>query len=297
LHGTLLRHYLAPLAQERQAYEFYHESDIGLNAVREFARRTFERPERFIEQTHSIAKHLYSVSNHPSIAGGEVITILYRDVRVEQQPRFAIGIYKIEERESFLDVVEERGRLNLVEYRGIPVRIQKGVLILEGAEEVFSKEAGSSVAQYWAESFLKVRPARTPVASAKAAATLLKEVNERIDVESRLSLRHDFEQLVSDGDSLSFGSIREVGDQYLGEGGTAEILGALEARNGFSIPDDYPIEAAVLKRQARAVSREFNIMDGVSLLVANGKVRLQACGLQRTKKGARITIDLDMGGE
>ncbi len=63
LHGTLLRHYLAPLAQERLANEFYHESDIGLNAVRQFSLRTFERPQDFVSHSQSVAKHLYSVSN------------------------------------------------------------------------------------------------------------------------------------------------------------------------------------------------------------------------------------------
>ena len=294
LHGTLLRHYLAPLAQERLANEFYHESDIGLNAVRQFSCRIFERPQDFVSHTQSVAKHLYSVSNHPSVTGGELISIFFRDVRVNGEPRSAVGIYKIEERESFLDVVEESGKLNLVEHRGIPVRIQKGALILEGTDEVFSKEAGNNIAKYWTESFLKVRPMRTPAASAKLAANLIKQVNERLEVDSRLSLRHGFEELVNDGESLSFSSIREVGDQYLGADATAEIMGVLEARNGFSVPDDYQIETALLRKQAKSVSRQFSIMDGVSLILTAGGVRLQGCGLQKTKTGTRITIDLNV---
>ncbi len=294
LHDTLLRHYLAPLAQERLANEFYHESDIGLNAVHQFSQRIFERPLDFVSHTQNVAKHLYSVTNHPSVSGGELISILYKDVRVNEESRSAVGIYKIEERESFLDVVEESGKLNLVEHRGIPTRIQKGALILEGTNEVFSKEAGNNIAMYWTESFLKVRPMRTQAASTKLAANLIKEVNERLEVDSRLALRHGFEELVNHGESLSFRSIREVGDQYLGANATAEILGVLEERNGFSVPDDYQIDAALLRRQAKSVSRQFSIMDGVSLILTLGGVRLQGCGLQKTRTGTRITIDLNV---
>ncbi len=294
LHGTLLRHYLAPLAQERLANEFYHESDIGLNAVRQFSLRTFERPQDFVSHSQSVAKHLYSVSNHPSVAGGELILILYRDVRVNEESRAAVGIYKIEERESFLDVVEESGKLNLVEHHGIPVRIQKGALILEGADQVFSREAGNNVAKYWAESFLKIRPMRTPTASAKFAANLIKAVNDRLEVDSRLSLRRGLEELVKEGESLFFSSIRDVSDRYLGSDATAEIMGALEERNGFSVPDDYQIATALLRKQAQSVSRQFSIMDGVNLILTADGVRLQGCGLEKTKTGTRITIDLDV---
>lgn len=293
LHGTLLRNYLAPLAQERFANEFYHESDIGLNAVHQFSLRIFDSPQEFVSHTQSVAKHLYSVSNHPSVAGGELISILYRDVKVNEESRSAIGIYKIEERESFFDVVEESGKLNLVEHRGIPIRIQKGALILEGANELFLREAGSNTSKYWTESFLKARPLRTPAASAKLAANLVKEINKRIEVDSRLSLRHGLEELVNDGELLSFRSIREIGDQYLGAETTAEIIEILEERTGFSIPDDYHVEAALLKKQANSISTRFSIMDGVSLVLTDSSVRLQGCELQKTKNGTRITIDLN----
>lgn len=294
LHGTLLRHYLAPLIQERLANEFYHESDIGLNALHQFSRRIFERPLDFVTQTQNVAKHLYSASNHPSVLGGELISIFYTDVRVNEESRLAMGIYKIEERESFLDVVEEGGKLNLVEHRGIPIRIQKGALILEGTNEVFSKEAGNNISKYWTESFLKVRPKRTPTVSAKLAANLIKEVDKRLEVDSRITLRSGFEALINHGDSVSFRSIREVGEQYLGANATAEIMGVLEERSGFSVPDDHQIETARLRRQARSVSRQFSIMDGVSLILTLGGVRLQGCGLQKTRTGARITIDINV---
>lgn len=294
LHETLLAHYLAPLATERLGFEFFHESDLDLNAVRQFATKAFEKPDAFLKQSQSIAKHLYAASTHPSINGGELISILYQDVRVDGTPQLALGVYKVEERETFLDVIEKRGEFNLIEHDGIPARVQKGALIL-GSGSVYSKESGSSAAKYWAESFLKIRPLRTSASSARAAASFVKAISERLDVESKLELRHHIDALVGTEDALSFSSIKSVGDQFLGSAATSEILGAIEDRSGFTMPGEHSIESSLFRKESRAMSRLFPLIDGVSLSLSASAGRLKSCGVQKTKTGTRITIDIDAG--
>ena len=104
LHGVLLKSYLSPLVKSGQEFSFYHESEIDLNVIRSFARRAFDVPGNFLDLSKNIAKHLYAASNHPSIPGGEFIAILFQDIRVEEKSLLGLGLYKIEQREVFLDV-------------------------------------------------------------------------------------------------------------------------------------------------------------------------------------------------
>ena len=110
LHGTLLRNYLAPLAKSDDEFEFYHESDISLNALRRFSGNVFEDPASFLRQTQNIAKSLYSASTHPQISGGEFIAILFNDVRVEGRSIQSLGLYRIEAREPLFDLVQIKYR-------------------------------------------------------------------------------------------------------------------------------------------------------------------------------------------
>lgn len=63
----LLRHYLPVFAKIDNTHEFYHESDLSLNAVKKFSQSAFIDRDNFVDFTQSIAKQLYSSSTHPNI--------------------------------------------------------------------------------------------------------------------------------------------------------------------------------------------------------------------------------------
>lgn len=48
-----------------QQYEFFHESDIGLNEVYTYTKSIFEDESSFLEQSKHIATHLNSASQTP----------------------------------------------------------------------------------------------------------------------------------------------------------------------------------------------------------------------------------------
>ena len=295
LHGTLLRHYLAPLAKGGEEFEFYHESDISLNAVRQFSARTFDNPDEFIPLSQSIARHLYAASNHPSIAGGEFIAILFQDIRINDEARYALGLYRIEQRETFLDVERSEGGLNLIELNGIPVNsIQKGVLVIDSNLALHVKDSGTQQAKYWVESFLKARPRQTEKSTAKLAASFVKQVCARIDVESGVSLRRDLEEVMSLGDSLLYSEVEEVSQKYLQKEEVNRLTRQLEEQSGFSSLSDSPVNSAMLIRQAKSVMRQYPLGDGVGVAISNPRARLDKCSLTKTKSGFRAVIDIEL---
>lgn len=299
LHGTLLRHYLAPLAKAGEAFELYHESDIELNAVRQFSSRIFSESDDFIILTQNIAKQLYASSVHSSIAAGEFITILFCDVRIDDEPHFALGLYKIEQRETFLDVERTDDSLNLVELSGIPISsIQKGALIIGSSFDIFVKESSGQQTKYWAESFLKARPKQTEKSTAKLAAQFVKQVCSRIDVEAGMSLRRDLVDVFSANETLSFRDVEEVSERYLDRDEVSRLTHQLADQSGFASLATSAIDSATLTRQARNFLRQYPLGEGIGITISNPKARLDKCTISKTMHGyqAIIDINVEVGG-
>jgi len=296
LHGTLLRHYLSPLAKGGEQFSFYHESDISLNATRQFSTKVLSDPDSFLSVSQSIAKHLYSVSTHASISEGEFIAILFQDVRIDGNSHFAFGLYKIEQREKFLDVVRSTDRINLIELSGIPITsIQKGALILGSDTTVLVKEAGGQQTKYWTEHFLKVRPKQTNRSTSKLAAQLVKQVCARVDVESGLSLRRDLVDIFSVQETLNYRDVEDLSERYLARDEVDRLTRQLQEQSGFPSLSESTVESALLNREAKSILRQFPLGEGVGLTLSNPKARLDKFSIEETKLGYRAVIDIELG--
>lgn len=296
LCGTLLRHYLTPFAKSGEDFEFYHESDLSLNAVKQFSARILAEAGSFLNASQSIAKHLYSVSTHSSIAEGEFIIILFQDVRINGASNSALGLYKIEQRETFFDIERSNDSMNLVELHGIPVTsIQKGALIVGDDGDVFVKESGSHQTKYWAELFLKARPRQTRKSTSKLAAEFVKQVCSRINVEAGVSLRRDLVDIVSANEAISYRDVEKISERYLDRDEVTRLTQQLEGHSGFSALSESTLDSALLTRQARSVLRQYPLGDGIGLTIANPKARLKKCEIGKVKNGYRAIIDIELG--
>lgn len=295
LHGTLLRHYLAPLVKTGEDFEFYHESDLALNAVRQFTSQIFFENKDFLDLTKKIAKQLYASSTHPSISAGEFIAILFENIKIEGESRFALGLYKIEQRETFLEVERTHNSLNLVELSGIPVsNIQKGALIIENSLEVFVRESSGLQTKYWAETFLKARAKKTEKSTAKLAAQLVKQVCSRIDVDAGMSLRRDLVDIFSGNGTLNYRDIEDVSEKYLDKSEISRLTHQLEDKSGFSSLSASAIDSNVLNRHTKSVLRHYPLGDGVAISLSNSKARLDKCTVSKTTRGYRAIIDVSI---
>lgn len=146
-------------------YEFWHESELGLNELYAYAKRCFEDNEAFVEVSKQIAKHLYSCSTHPKIKDGELCVVLFRNVIVDGVTCEAIGIFKSENKDTFLKMVSKSGRTEIFSETGINInKLDKAAIIFNTQAEsgywvtVIDRTNKASEAKYWTEEFLKVRP-------------------------------------------------------------------------------------------------------------------------------------------
>ena len=111
------------------------------------------------------AKLLYEVSEHPQIKSGDLFVARFSDMIVEGEMIDAIGIFKAENKQSFLKLKENEEDFSLNYDEGINVeKLDKGCLILnleegDGYRVCIVDRSNKAVeAQYWRDNFLKLKP-------------------------------------------------------------------------------------------------------------------------------------------
>jgi hypothetical protein len=298
LGDLLLRHYLLPLANAKEAYNFYHESDIELNAIDRFAKQIFLEPSTFKGQSQNIAKHLYSASTHSKIVGGELIVILFKGLIVDGSNRDALGIYRIETRDSYLDVKDEAGALQLIERTGISLnRIQKGALILSHDIHVLAIDTLSHNTKYWLDSFLKVAPRSTPKTCAKVGGALLKAVSSKVsDPNAALELGNRLSKSIQESETISMGELKAISSAYVSQESLSGILSGLRDKSGFELSDDLALDTHYLAKNTKTVMKQTRIIDGISLVMSKANVSVSKIMVEKTPEGLQAVIDIEIVG-
>ena len=296
LNELLLKHYLLPLSQQTDLFEFFHESDLSLNELYRYSSNIFVDRKSFLEQSYSIAKHLYSVSTHPNISGGELITLLFSDIRVNSFIIEGLAILKMESRDSYLDIVDERGTIQLMTKSGIPLnKIQKGCLILSNGNNVITVDTLSQKTKYWNDSFLKIKPQQTVDACARVGGAILKSVASKVhDSSARISLNQKLEQEIASNSCLSLGNIINISKEFVDERTVSGIIEGARGSIGFDLPDGLMIDSQALLPYAKKISKKMEITNGVSLVISNSKMSLADFTIERKPNGFRAIIDMSI---
>ena len=119
-----------------ETYNLFHESDLECNEVYRFACRIFDDAEHFYDHSVALARHLYEAGGHPQIKGGEFYVVCFSGCRLGGESLDAVGLFKSETRDTYLDVSEQQEGLHISAFRGINVdRLDKGCLILASERE------------------------------------------------------------------------------------------------------------------------------------------------------------------
>jgi hypothetical protein len=298
IDDILLRYYLSPLAKRNDIYSFYHESDIGLNAVYHFTRQVFATPSVFNEQSQNIAKHLYSASTHPKISSGELIIVLFTGLIVDGNKSDALGIYRIESKDSYLDISDNAGAFQLIERTGISIeKMQKGALILSTDNQIFAVDTLSQKTKYWMESFLKITPKSTPKACAKVGGDLLKAISSKIsDPNSALELGKRISKSIENTEKISLGDIKEISADYVDQDSLSEILNNLQEKNGFDLTNELTLDSPAFEKHVKSVTKHTRVADGITLVMSNTNASVSKVDIQQTQNGLVATIAIEIMG-
>ena len=162
LSELLTSYFLKPF-QGAPEFHFTDESSLDLNAVYTFAKEIFEDKKTLLEQSYNICNHLYDTSTHPMIKAGELYVVYFRNCYYEGEPTDAIGIFKSENKDTYLKVVKQDSAYAVSTDDGISIKkLDKGCVIVnvdaENGYRVCSVDNLNKAedAQFWRDYFLKI---------------------------------------------------------------------------------------------------------------------------------------------
>lgn len=163
LTDALMEYFQAPLKVE-EYYHLHHESSLELNEVYTYAAAIFNNPEALHEQSIHLAKHLFACSEHPNIKEGEFYTVYFQDCVLEGELLHAVGLFKSENKDTFLKVNPKEDGFDLLTDQGINIhKLDKGCLIFNTEKEdgymvaVVDNTNKATEAQYWIDDFLHLK--------------------------------------------------------------------------------------------------------------------------------------------
>lgn len=265
LHSLLrtffLSHFNTP---EFHAFTFSNE-DFTLNPIYKYATDIFNDQTSFHQNTINLAQHLYEATKHPNIKSGDLYVAHITDLSLDGRRVEAVGLFKSENKESYLKLKAYANQFDLMADEGINIRkLDKGCLIFneeadQGYKVLIVDNSNKGDAQYWKQDFLNIKPLSDAFHQTQQFMNMTRQyVSDQIQEEFRVS-RADQVDLLNK--SMEFFKSRDQFNQaefeveVLGDAGVIESFRKYEeqytSQHNFEPPDSFEISAQAVKRQAR----------------------------------------------
>jgi hypothetical protein len=163
--SNLLKLYFLSSFNTPEYYSFtFADGDFTMNPVFKFSSEIFEEPAMVHENSIHLAQHLYGVTQHPNIKAGELFVAYFSALAINGQHTEAIGLFKSENKDSYLKLKSYTNQFDLISDEGINVRkLDKGCLILNlekdsGYKVLIVDNSNRTDTQFWKQGFLNLVP-------------------------------------------------------------------------------------------------------------------------------------------
>ncbi len=160
----LTKYFLEPFKAEFY-YKFRDGDEFNPNKVFTIAKKLFGDQGDFVNDSQSIARLLFDHMTHPKIKSGELNIVYMRDVIFDDEVVTAIGVFKSENKATFLKMTQKDNGFSIGHDEGYELKgIDKGALILNTDHEdgykvlIVDSKNKNSDAQFWIDSFLQLDP-------------------------------------------------------------------------------------------------------------------------------------------
>ncbi|MCP6682292.1 nucleoid-associated protein [Bacillus nakamurai] len=161
---TLMNYFLKSFNYDK-TFQFFHTNDLKFNEVYTYCNNIFaDKNNNFTNESINILTHLYNQSDHPNIKSGELYITYLSSCLINGKLIDAIGIFKSENKDIFLQVEPSDKKVIVNFEKGIHTKkLDKGALILnlekDKGYQVFLVDTSNKKideSKYWKEDFLGV---------------------------------------------------------------------------------------------------------------------------------------------
>lgn len=147
-------------------FSFTSENDdVKENPVYNFASQIFANPNVFMDNSVELTRHLYNLTLHPQIKSGDLFVVYFSELCVEDEITEAIGLFKSENKDSFLKLIRDDSSFIINYEDGINIeKLDKGCIIFNTDKEagykvsMIDKSGKGSEARFWKDDFLQLKP-------------------------------------------------------------------------------------------------------------------------------------------
>lgn len=252
--------FLKPFAQMAATSEFTHAVGLEYNVLYNLCTE-LQNGKALLECSVDITKHLVAVSRHYNIKGGDLYVARLNNVGIGDEHYAALGIYKFEEKEVFIQSKTEEGKVSMWLNRGVgSLKPNKACLVVftSDAPTVFVLDDNDNT-DYWQKDFIGHRPKRDHVNSTNSALELTKSfITEHLPQQFEIP-RADQIDLLNRSvqyfkDNAEFDRSTFV-EQVFEEEGMKEAFDrfgrSYKETNDVAFDDNFAISSHAVKRQAR----------------------------------------------
>lgn len=154
--------FLKPFREKEENYYcFQHEADLEFHDLYNYVSDIFNNPDTLHENSQKITTRLYDQSEHPHIKNGEVYVAYLENVQLDNEKMDAVGIFKSELKQDFLQFEETGSNLQAILQHGVSLnKLDKGCIIFNTKKEegykILSIDSNRYDTRYWLERFLGV---------------------------------------------------------------------------------------------------------------------------------------------
>jgi hypothetical protein len=289
IQENLIEFFLSQFKTE-EYYQLYHDVALSLNEVFVYVSQIFDTKETIYDQSVNLAKHLYDQSTHPKIKGGEFYTVYFKDCIVDGDTVDAVGLFKSENKDTFLKVLREDGNFNLESEQGINTKkLDKGCLIFNKEREngyvvaVVDNTNKGIEAQYWIDDFLHIRQRKDEYANTQNVMAMAKNfVTMELPKEFEVSKADQIDLL---NKSLKFFKekdkfdIEDFANEVIEQPEVIESFHNFkrnyESENDIVIDDTFAISNYAFKKQQRSYKRIINLDKKIQIIINGNRQNVE----------------------
>jgi hypothetical protein len=161
----LLAAFLRPFEKTEEFFYFHHEEDVSNHLAYQCCMSVFQDPETLSEQAGKLTQLLYEHMEGPKIQGGELFIGYFEDLILQGETVQAIGLWKIQSKESLLKTERTAESIIVNVIEGIPTGKPELAALIYNLDEaegyricVIDTVTKKDERSFWKDEFLRLRP-------------------------------------------------------------------------------------------------------------------------------------------